>query len=607
MRNLLSLSVTGWALLCGAPIAASGSPFESSPVQWRAYGQAAFDEATDSDRRVFLVLTAPWTWDHFLLADRLFHDPDVVERLNDRWVPVLADASIYPELRGLYRIRSGLLPSFHFLNSRGRPVVSFPPMGAEELVYYLDEYATSPPEPVAPPAPEPVLLEFNAKKLTNRLGRLLLDLYEKGDRALPVVHDDLDFSDLHFLSEYGRVRLRTRSRTQLDRDTTALLASALFDREAGGVHRSAALDDQSAVHYEKVLRQNAEAGAVLAAWSRMGGRSETGLGALAILRWLNDSLRTGNSAIYLGSQSADVFDRDGHELVMEGRQYYSMNWAARRRVGTPFRTAHVPLGANFVMQQTLVQYFRTWGDDRMTEAVGPAGRELLEGGFEPDGTARRLFAKPGTGNLRDQADAGSGLLAYHAVTGDPDAIVAATRLAEALLSRFRNDGGFGFRNVPKGSGLGAFVESAPLDPAWNGAALRFLVELGRVTGDPRWWRIARSDLNEWAERIPADGTGAGELGRAALRAERTLALVLVDAEPGTEEATRLMQMALRVTTPICLLRWLPADEREEIAARFDVELESEPAVYLVWAGESSALRTARDLRGAWVRGINRIW
>ncbi len=592
------------ALLIASPAFAS---FETAPVPWRPYGQPAFTEAEEQDRLVFLVLTAPWTWDHFLVPGRVFTDSTVVQALEDGWIPVLADASVRPELRRHYSIDSGLLPSFHFLDTSGRPLASFPPMGAEELVYFLDDFRRGPVLPPEEPSPPTVTLEVNRERLANRVARHLLDLHSRGERILPVPHRDLDFSDLHFFSEYGRRRMRDELQPILGANLQAVTESRLFDPVHGGVFRAAALSGADAVHHEKTLRQNAEFGAVLASWFRMKGRDDTGEAAFAVLRNLNERMRVGGETVYVGSLSADAFDPTGRDPLLEGHKYYALDEALRRETGRPWRSDDLPVGANFAVQQALVKYLRAWGDPRMVEGVHNAARKLLAESLDEDGAARSRLGAPGIGNLRDQGDAGSGLLALHGVTGDPAALAAARRLGDVLVQRFWDPETGLFSDVATDADLPARVREAPPRADWNGIALRFLSELASLTREERWSEIVEEGLDAWAGRLPADGDGTAELGRAAMRHEKPVAVCLIDSPPDSPWADRLMRLAYTLGDPLALVRWVEEDEREEIAKTFGVTFEEEPALYIAWDETGGAVRDVPTLRRDWVSGNRRVW
>jgi uncharacterized protein YyaL (SSP411 family) len=552
------------------------------------------------------VLTAPWTWDHFLVPERVFGDPQVVQALEDGWIPVLADGSLQPELRRHYAIETGLLPSFHFLTEDGAPFASFPPMEAEELLYFLDDFRAGPTLPPAELEVGPVV-EVPRRRIAPRTARLLLDLQQRQERILPVPHADLDFSDLHYFSEFGRRRLHDDLQGLLAANVDAIVRSRLLDNVHGGVFRAVALSGADVVHHEKTLRQNAEIGAVLASWFRMRGDAAAGEAAILLLRNLNERMRLAGETLYVGSLSADAFDPTGTRPLLEGHRYYALDEAQRREVGRPWRSDDVPVGPNFVVQQALVKYVRAWGDLRILDGIANAERRLVSDGFEPDGTARSLLGVPGTGNLRDQGDAGSGLLAVYGVTGDPAALVAAVRLGAALEQRFLDPEEGRFRDVALDADVPDRIRQAPPRADWNGIVLRFLAELAAITREEHWSNLSKESLAAWSHHLPADGAGAAELGRASMRAEWPVAVCLIDAEPGTPWGDRLVRLAYTLGDPLALVRWVDPAERGEFTRAFDVHFEEEPALYIAWDETSRGIRDLRDLRDAWVEGNRRVW
>jgi uncharacterized protein YyaL (SSP411 family) len=574
-------------------------------VEWRPFGRAAFAEAAESGRPVFLLLTAPWNRDHFLLVPLLFGDPEVAAALAESAVPVRADASLRPELVPLWPTGTGLLPSFHFLDGEGRLLSSFPPLGKEELLFYLDEHRDAKSVPPAEPPSARARLELPADELADRIARLLTGLVRRGESPVAPPHADVDLSALIFLGEYGAYRLQDEAWSVVGGETLRLLRSGLADEVDGGIHRSFATVDGSRVHREKTLRTNADWGGLLAARFSLTNRTEDGRDALLALRFLNARLRTRGTTLYAGSLGADVLDPTGTGLVLEGDRWYALDDDARLRVGVPPASKAIPVGPNWRLHQALAGYFRTYADVRMRRAVARGGPILLAEGTEVDGAARRVLGRPGAGNLRDQGDAGSGLLAWHGLTGDPEPLEAARRLAGAMLERFRRaDGGWGA--VARDADAPDVVRgmSAPAEHA--GVALRFLAELAVVTGDPRWADAADRGLEVEASRVPADGRGAGELGRAALRREAPPPLVVVIADPDTGEGRDLRDLAWRVPDRTALVRWIAPGDRDA-ARRFGVEPEDEPAVYLVWGEASPALREPVTLRRAYFRAKQRIW
>lgn len=565
---------------------------EDAPVRWRAFGREAFEEAAATRRPVFLVLTAPWTWDHFLLSARLFDREEIRAQLDGRWIPVLADASIHPELRRRYAISTGLLPSFHFLDATGRAFASSAPLGPEELAFRLDEWRESAHRPSPEPATPTPRMEVNAAKLANRSARYLTELSERGELPVARPHEDIDPGALLFLAEAGETNVPKRAAETLAREIGRLRSSALMDSVDGGFHRAAALADLRLPHFEKTLLVNARMGALLAIQFRRTGDAAVGRDALLVLRFLNEGLRIERSPLYAESMAADLYDARARELIATGREYYARSETGRRMGGWPPKSTAVTTSGNAAVLSTFAVYAAVFDDARVVEAARRMTPKLLAQGFAADGSARAGFGSDAAAGLRGQAEAGLGLLAAHTLTGSRETLAAAERLASALVVKFLDESTGFFRDVASDAGWpDPAVDPGP-DPVANGRALRFLAELAAMTREKRWLAIAQRGVEAWAADAPADGRGLGELGAAALRVETPPPLLLLRADPGSEEAERLFHLALRLADPWLRIRWLTAAETLEAKRLFEVELEERPALYLVWGGPSAALRDA---------------
>lgn len=570
-------------------------------IEWRPWGRAAFEEAEERGRPVFLWLTAPWTWDHFLLESRLFASTELLATLRDSAVPVRADASVHDELRSLYRIESGLLPSFHFLDSRGERLASFPPLEEEELIYFLGSYEDVASADRLPERSPPVVLEVHEEKLANRLARFLLDLSERD--ALPIVtaHGDPDVSALLFLNEIGRESLPRRTRSALQREVGRVLNGPLIDPDEGGFHRAFATADGNEVHYEKTLRLNAEWGELLATMFGANPDPILGRDALKTVAFLNGRLLTRGTTLYVGSTSADVFDHSRTELVLEGREYYALRGVARTRFEGPAASPEIPVGANWRFHEALEEYFRTYADVRMRRAVKRGAPLLIDEGFALDGLALAEFGEAARGNLGAQAAAGSGLLAYHALTGRSAPLETAEKLATGILRAFHRDEDARLASLPRDADAPDAVRGASPNAAYNGAAARFLLDLTAVTGQPAYAAAASEILREWSRHVPEDGRGVGELGRAALRLDDGAARFFLVADPESDEGRRLRDLAYRIPDPTVTMRWVaPGDERT--ARRLGLALVDEPSIYVGGRdGVSPAVRQLVTLRAAYRR------
>ncbi|MCA9751335.1 MAG: hypothetical protein KC591_04030 [Gemmatimonadetes bacterium] len=593
----------------GAPILVVAAVLFASAARgdepdWRPLGRAAFREAKDAGRPVVLWLTAPWNRDHFLWPRHLFADSTLSATIARRAIPVRADASRWPELRDVWALDSGLLPAVHFLDEHGRVFASFPPPEAEELVYWLEDYA----DPADRPPPierRPVpALDAGVAPLDDVIARELLERLLAGTSPLGAVHADVDLAPLMFLNEWGAWRGDPRLADVLDTTLDTLLGSALFDRVDGGFHRAFATADGRVVHREKLLRANAVAGEALASRFATSGRLDFGADALLIVRCLNGRFRTRAATLYCGSLAADLYASSDGSLVMTGEEWYARGAEARQVVGAPTRSTDVPVGANWRLLESFAHYFRAFGDERFSQAVRTADAALRPGSFDATGAACRELDSGQVGNLRDQGDVGSGLLALHALTGDPSALDSAREIARAIRDRFRRDDG-SLRDLAVDADLPDEVRSAPDRPGFQGAALRFLTDLFVVTAEAEWHDLAAAGLEAWRHRLPADDVGLGELGRAAFRSSVPPPLVVCDAVPGTEEGDRLGALAQRIADPTMCVRWIASEDRAT-RTRFGFVEGEAPALRIVWGDTSPALRTAVTFRRAYERARERL-
>ena len=595
MRAQRSAAAGALVLLC---LGTSPAPaFE--PPDWRAFDRAGFAQAREQDRHVLFLLTAPWNRDHFVLTDEILSDPSVAERVHADYVPLRADLDVFPELGLTYRLDSGLVPSIHVLDAKGGRLASLPPLESAELIFYLDELRGDV-EPLRPPPP-PDVYEVNGRHLASRIARLTMDRLQS--REAYREHEDWDVESLVFLVELAGVQRRPETRRLLDREIRALLTSPLADPIQGGFHRAYADREEGIVHHEKLLRPNMLAGSLLASWTAMTGAEPAGVGALLVLRFLNQRLRVRGTTLYAGSIAADVYDDDRRRVVVPGRAYYRMK--DRSEVPDPPVSDGVPVGANFVFHEAMLDYYRIFQDVRMLRAARRGVPHLLDGGFEEDGSARRSLGVAGVGNLRDQADAGSGLLAYYALTGDQAALAAAERLARTMVRRFWDESRERFRNVAFDSDLPDAVRNEASHAGWNGGALRFLVDLGSVVPEQEWRELVGRSLDSWAAAFPWNAVGISELGRAALRTEEPVPVLVIAADPASPEGERLRDDACLILDRTVRFRWIdPGDERT--ARELGVELEEEPAIYLVWDGATPAIRDPITLKAAFDHAIERI-
>jgi uncharacterized protein YyaL (SSP411 family) len=113
------------------------------------------------------------------------------------------------------------------------------------------------------------------------------------------------------------------------------------------------------------------------------------------------------------------------------------------------------------------------------------------------------------GFCEDYAALAESLLALYRVSGERDWLLQARSLADAMLARFWDSEHGGFFNTPADTEL--WLREKPLvdgaSVSANGVALQVLLELGRLSNEPRYLELAR-ETAAWAGAQLADNPGA---------------------------------------------------------------------------------------------------
>ena len=90
---------------------------EADSIRWREWGASTFAGAAREQKPVLLALGPAWCqWTDEM--DRVgYRDPDVVQLVNDRFVPVRVDADRRPDISERYTVRGW--PTTAFLTPEG--------------------------------------------------------------------------------------------------------------------------------------------------------------------------------------------------------------------------------------------------------------------------------------------------------------------------------------------------------------------------------------------------------------------------------------------------------------------------------------------------------
>lgn len=398
-------------------VAGSTRAAETNPLDWLRDERAAFTQAQAQKRFVLLYLEAVWCHWCHVMDHDTYGDPKVRELLAEHYVILKIDQDLRPDLANRYR-------------DYGWPAtVVFAADGTE----IVKRRGFIPPERFArlltaivnDPSPEELAQADAADSQANN-GSLAADTREQ----LLKRHQQT------FDPEYGGLKsdLKNMDRDQVeyamwraaraDEQETLIARKSLdgalnlIDPAWGGVYQYSTGGNWSHLHFEKLSRLQGEYLRIYALACAQFSVPAYCRGAGELQRYLRDFLTAPDGSFYT-AQDADL--RPGEH----SEEYFALDDAGRRKLGIPKVDTHV--------------YAR-------------------ENGFNIEGLA-----------------------ALHEATGDPEALVSATRAAENMLAQRALPGG-GFRHDAQDA-AGPFLA----DTLSMGRAF---LQLYRSTGERRWLQHA---------------------------------------------------------------------------------------------------------------------
>ena len=78
-------------------------------IQWLHWGDGAFQVAQEQDKPALLSISAVWCYWCHVMEETTYTDPDVVNFINDNFVPILVDNDHRPDVNARYNVGAGPL------------------------------------------------------------------------------------------------------------------------------------------------------------------------------------------------------------------------------------------------------------------------------------------------------------------------------------------------------------------------------------------------------------------------------------------------------------------------------------------------------------------
>ena len=545
----------------------SPRPNRAAEIAWRPWGEKAFQEAQVADKPVLLAISAVWChWCH-VMDETSYSDPDVINIINERYVPVRVDNDERPDVNRRYNM--GGWPTTAFLTPDGEIVHGGTYVPPDAMRSYLSQVADL----------------WGTQRAD--LARRVAELREKENEARAPKSGDLT-SDIvdqvgalirgQYDPEYGgfgrepkfpqtkllRFVLDEHRRfgypelaTMLHRTLSAMAGGGMYDHVAGGFFRYATTRQWDIPHYEKMLEDNAELLFVYAEAHRSFPTAGYDRVVRDVVRWMDAVLWQPESGLWSGSQDAD-------------ERYYTLEASERAKHDAPFVDRGLYTSWNALAASA---YWAAWAalgegalEERAHQVMGSIARRLSD----PQTKTLYHFDAGGGPKVPDllgdvAAMLAASLDAYE--TGlHPGALGGATRSAMTLRDRLADPESGAFFDAPQGSGEPGRLARRERPIEENAFAADGLLRLSALTGEDEWRELGLRALRSFVGEYRQWGQFAASYANAVARALAEPLVVTVVGREADPVAAALWHRARTSTDPArSLLRLFPERDSEPIA------------------------------------------
>jgi len=502
----------------------SPRPNRANEIKWRTWGEAAFAEARDQGKPVLLAISAVWChWCH-VMDETSYSIPEIIEIINDRYIPVRVDNDERPDVNRRYNM--GGWPSTVFLTPEGEIIhgaTYVPPDQMWQAVNGVNEVWTTKREEITARVSE--LREQEAKErkpatdgATARKSELSADIV---DTVAALVRGQYDpqFGGFGRSPKFPQVRLLRFLLDEyrrhgypdvahmLHKTLAAMAASGMHDKIEGGFFRYATTREWEIPHYEKMLEDNSELLAAYAEAHRTFPQAGYDRVVRDVVRWMDTVLWREDVNAFAGSQDADEV-------------YYELDAPGRAKHGAPFVDKTLYTGWNALAISAYLAAADVLDDPRLRERGTLVLKTIATRMWDPtEGLAH--FDRGEGPRVRDLLGDLAAVLtaqldAYE--TGEhPIGIVGAQRVATRMHERLMDAEGGGFFDAPAREEPGRVaLREKPIEE--NAMAADALLRLAALTGDERWRETAVRTLRSFVGSYRGWGQFASSYANAMARA-----------------------------------------------------------------------------------------
>lgn len=308
----------------------SPPPHNAHLIRWRTWGSAAFEEAQNQRKPIFLLISSLWCqWCH-IMDETTLSEPGIISIINADYIPIRVDSDLRPDVNQRYN-QNGW-PSVVLMTPEGEILwggVYVPP---KQMLYYLGHvrrYYSEHQHEISEQVQELQDRRFTRKlsqtlprmglrsllleertalaQLPSEAGIVLRDLYD-ADYGGFCIHPHMKFPHpeaLELLLMLARQPGQFDALDMVNYSLEQMYEGGLWDNEDGGFFRYSAASDWSMPHTEKMLDENAAMLRLILLTAQASDLRQWHDLAYQLVRYINANLWQPRLGVFSGSQSAD--------------------------------------------------------------------------------------------------------------------------------------------------------------------------------------------------------------------------------------------------------------------------------------------------------------